>query len=147
LSLVPLVLLIIIANRRISLGQDYYGAIGDARDKALAALLDEAFAAGAGIFLGTCILSGFFMENTELHTEIQDHGISIDGRKVCFFIIFMQNGFHLFYYCQHERRTRRCSQARTRMKLVFDIIDMIVKCIIGEKDIIDFGSGVIGFES
>jgi len=100
------------------------------------------FAAGTGIFLGTCVLPGFFMENTELRTEIQDHGISIDGRKVCFFIIFMQNGFHLFYCCQHERSTRQRSAARTRTKLVFDIIDMIVKRIIGKKDIIDFGSSV-----
>jgi len=33
------------------------------------------------------------------------------------------------------------------MKLVFDIIDMIVKCIVGKKDIIDFRSSVIGFKS
>ena len=84
LSLVPFVLLVIIAHRRTSLGRDYYGAIGGSRDKALAALLYEAFAAGAGIFLGTGIFSGSFLKNTELCMGIQDHGISIDGWKLRF---------------------------------------------------------------
>jgi len=96
LSLVPFVLLVIIAGGRISLGQDYYSVIGGLRDKVLPALLHEAFAAGAGIFLGTCIFSGFFLKDTELRMEIQDHSISIDGRKRCFFIIFAQNAFYLF---------------------------------------------------
>jgi len=64
LSLVPFVLLIIVADRRISLGRDYYGAVGGSRDKALAALLYKAFAAGAGIFLGTGVFSGFFVKNS-----------------------------------------------------------------------------------
>ena len=33
------------------------------------------------------------------------------------------------------------------MKLVFNIIDVIVKLIVGERKIIDFGSAVIGFKS
>ena len=102
LSLIPFVLLIIIADRRTSLDQDYYSAIGGSRDKALAALFCEAFAAGAGIFLGTYIFSDFFLKNTELCTEIQDHDISIDGRKLHFFIIFGQHGFHLFDCPKHR---------------------------------------------
>jgi len=96
LSLVPFVLLVIIAGRRISLGRDYYSAIGSSRDKALAALLYEAFAAGAKIFLGTCIFLGFFLNYTELWMEIQVHSISVEGWKPCFFIIFAQNVFYLF---------------------------------------------------
>jgi len=82
--LVPFVLLVIIADWRTSLGRDYYCAIGSSGDNALAALLYKAFAAGAGIFLGTFIFPGIFVKNTELHMGIRDHGISIDGRKARF---------------------------------------------------------------
>jgi len=85
-----------------SLGWDYYHAIGGSRDKVWAALHYEAFAADAGIFLGTCIFPGFFLKNTELRTGIHNHGISIDGRKQRFFITFVQNAFHLFDGPQHE---------------------------------------------
>ena len=64
MSLVPFVLFIIVADRRISLGWDYYHAISGSGDKALAALLYEAFVAGAGIFLGTGVFSGFFVKNS-----------------------------------------------------------------------------------
>ena len=103
--LVPFALLVIIAGWRTLLGWDYYSAIVGSRDKALAALLYEAFVAGSGIFLSTYIFPGFFIKTTELGTGIQDHSISIDGRKVCF-VIFAQNVFHLFYCCQHGGRSR-----------------------------------------
>ena len=77
--LIPLILLVIITDQRILLGSDYYGTIDGVKDKALAVLLYEAFAAGTEIVLGTCIFPGFFIENIKLHTGIQDHSIFIDG--------------------------------------------------------------------
>ena len=78
LLLVHFVLLVILTGQRTSLGGDYYSTIDGLRDKALAALLYEAFVAGPGIFLCTCIFPGFFLKDTELRMEIQDHSIFID---------------------------------------------------------------------
>jgi len=67
---IPFVLFVIITGWKTLLDWDYYSTIGGSRDKALAALLYEAFAAGAEIFLGTCIFSGFFIKNTKLYMGI-----------------------------------------------------------------------------